>query len=266
MAEASAYQKFNEAAEVSAFPKFNDTDKLSGEEDPSFHPGNPYVHKPGQDNGGLIKLVDVLHNNLRGGRLNYTFESRNLYLALGGAEQENEKNWDFVRAALKSWCDRNDARHPRGWVLLTQGKGEVGSKTARFVADRGIPVVALCNDYDFCEPGEPRWPAFASAVFFGVGARHGSGKQCRRGYAMDPGGNRIGHAFPDAAMFEHEIEDDGAVRLVDLVEGVFVSGTDRATKDQIEMYGVGQREADEIVGPLRLTGFNPRKTPTGGIF
>ena len=67
MAEASAYQKFNEAAEVSAFPKFNDTDKLSGEEDPSFHPGNPYVHKPGQDNGGLIKLVDVLHNNLRGG-------------------------------------------------------------------------------------------------------------------------------------------------------------------------------------------------------
>ena len=81
-----------------------------------------------------------------------------------------------------------------------------------------------------------------------------------------PSGNRIGHAFPDAAMFEHEIEDDGAVRLVDLVEGVFVSGTDRATKDQIEMYGVGQREADEIVGPLRLTGFNPRKTPTGGIF
>jgi len=230
--------------------------------DPSYHPGRPWFNANAKDNQpNFDEFIAVLRGQLRGGRFAQGWETPNLYFALGFGEA-GYGNWHYVATALKSWCDRNDERHPRGWILLTHAQPDRGFKSmesvARFVADRGVPVIALANDFDYCEPGEQSWPTNASAVYFGKGQRHENGEPCRRGFVRDVNGKPTGVvSFPDECMFDRLFDGQ---RMVDHVAGVFVAGGDQGIDDQMWMYGVNgagrPKHADEYVPAVDLRGLD----------
>ena len=104
---------------------------------------------------------------------------------------------------------------------------------ARFVADRGTPVVCLMSDYDQCEPGMPQWPSYASAIYFGLGMYHEAapaklgqkalGKRpCRGGYVRDARRKPTSQlSFPDGCVASRYFE---GTTLRDHIAGLFVAG------------------------------------------
>jgi len=238
------------------------------ETDFSAHPTNPWVNdtdsigEPIDSQEQFDRFASILKNSLRGTRLKYPFESggANLYLMLGNAAEGYDlESWNYLLAHLKTWCDNNDARHPDGWILLVMAPPSRAKKSvhdmAKFVQDRGIPVVGLLSGFDRSEPGDEDWPSYLSAAYFGLGMHHETsepqkpgqrlvhGPKCRAGYVRNIAKKPTRKlAFPDDCIHTRYFE---GYTLLQHLAGIFVGGGDSEVKDQLGIYKVcgGGRDA-----------------------
>jgi len=239
-------------------------EEASGEEghtvDFSAHPMNPWSNQgadglPTDSQDQFDLFVNVMKNCLRGTRLSFPFEAGggNMYLALGFGEAGfDETSWNYVSAHLKTWCDHNDERHPRGWILMVIGEPSVAKRSihtmAEFVEKRGVPVVMLMSDFDYVRPEEMMWPAYASAVYFGPGVYHDAinaqePQPCRGGFARDGHGVVTQQmSFPDACILGRKFE---GYNLAEHIAGVFAAGGGREIQDQLKIHRVSKAGRDK---------------------
>lgn len=193
------------------------------------------------DRDGFVRFVHSLEN----GDIGVSLRNNNLYMLMGMSFRGiSEHDIDRVLAKVDGWCVENDARHPDGWILLTNGDTDYGyfsiETVASHIAKRGVPVVFIQSKFEQLYP--LKFPTYACMGLVGegkIGFMNGGIVPVWGGRVRD---ERRGPLYEDTGMLSFPDEvltakfGDSDVCLADNFGGILIVGGGNITREQSEIY------------------------------